>query len=48
MGITGYLINGESIEVAQRIGGHSTAKTTGLYDRRDDDVSAGEVERDGI
>jgi len=27
---------------------HSNAKTTGLYDRRDDDISAGEVERIGI
>jgi hypothetical protein len=25
--------------------GHSNAKTTGLYDRRNDDVNAGEVER---
>jgi integrase/recombinase XerD len=25
--------------------GHSNAKTTGLYDRRNDDVSVGEVER---
>jgi integrase/recombinase XerD len=28
--------------------GHSNAKTTGLYDRRNDDVSVGEVERIGI
>jgi hypothetical protein len=25
--------------------GHSNAKTTGLYDRRNDDISVGEVER---
>jgi hypothetical protein len=33
------------IEVAQRMAGHSNAKTTGLYDRRNDDISVGEVER---
>jgi hypothetical protein len=27
---------------------HSNAKATGLYDRRSDDISAGEVERIGI
>ena len=27
---------------------HSNAKTTGLYDRRNDDVNVGEVERTGI
>jgi integrase/recombinase XerD len=31
-----------------RIAGHSNAKTTGLYDRRNDDISVGEVERIGI
>jgi hypothetical protein len=28
--------------------GHSNAKMTGLYDRRNDDVSVGEMERLGI
>ena len=28
--------------------GHADAKTTGLYDRRSDDISVGEVERIGI
>jgi len=28
--------------------GHSNAKTTGLYDRRNDNVSVGEVERIAI
>jgi hypothetical protein len=28
--------------------GHANAETTGLYDRRNDDVSVGEVERIGI
>jgi integrase/recombinase XerD len=44
-GITDYLKNGGRIEVAQRMAGHSNAKTTGLYDRRNDDVSLDEVER---
>ena len=30
------------------MGGHSIPKTTGLYDRRNDDASVGEVERIGI
>jgi site-specific recombinase XerD len=47
-GITDYLTNGGRIEVAQRMAGHSNAKTTGLYDRRDDDISISEVERVGI
>jgi site-specific recombinase XerD len=47
-GITDYLTNGGRIEVAQRMAGHSNAKTTGLYDRRNDDVSVGKVERIGI
>ena len=46
-GITDYLTNGGRIEVAQRMAGHSNAKTTGLYDRRNDDISVGEVERIG-
>jgi integrase/recombinase XerD len=44
-GITDYLTNGGRIEVAQRMAAHSNAETTGLYDRRNDDVSVGEVER---
>jgi integrase/recombinase XerD len=47
-GITDYLTNGGRIEVAQRMAGHSNAKTTGLYDRRNDDVSVSEVEKIGI
>lgn len=47
-GITDYLTNGGRIEVAQRMAGHSNAKTTGLYDRRNDDIGVGEVERIGI
>jgi hypothetical protein len=47
-GITDYLTNGGRIEVAQHMAGHSNARTTGLYDRRHDDISVGEVERIGI
>jgi site-specific recombinase XerD len=47
-GITDYLTNGGKLEVAQRMAGHSNAKTTGLYDRRSDDISLSEVERIGI
>ena len=47
-GITDYLTTGRKLEIAQPIAGHSNAKTTGLYHRRNDDVSVGEVERIGI
>lgn len=47
-GITDYLSNGGKLEVAQRMAGHSNARTTGLYDRRNDDISVSEVERVGI
>jgi hypothetical protein len=47
-GITDYLANGERIEVAQRMAGHSKAKITGLYDRRNNDISIWKVERIGI
>jgi integrase/recombinase XerD len=47
-GITDYLTNGGKLEIAQRMAGHSNAKTTGLYGRRNDDISVSEVERVGI
>jgi integrase/recombinase XerD len=47
-GLTDYLTNGGRIEVVQRMAGHSNAKTTGLYDRRSDDVSLTEVAKIGI
>jgi site-specific recombinase XerD len=47
-GLTDYLTNGGRIEVAQRMAGHSNAKTTGLYDRRSDDISLAEVAKIGI
>jgi site-specific recombinase XerD len=47
-GITAYLKNGGRIEVAQQMAGHESARTTGLYDRRGDEVSIEEVEKIGI
>jgi len=47
-GITDYLSNGGKLEVAQHMAGHSNAKTTGVYDRRSDDISLSEVARIGI
>ena len=44
-GITNYLKNGGQLEIAQRMANHESARTTGLYDRRDDEVSLDEVER---
>ncbi|MCP5517225.1 MAG: tyrosine-type recombinase/integrase [Verrucomicrobiales bacterium] len=47
-GITNYLQNGGKLETAQRMAGHESARTTGLYDRRDDDLSLDEIERISI
>ena len=44
-GITKYLPNGGKLEIAQQIANHESARTTGLYDRRSDQVSLDEVER---
>jgi site-specific recombinase XerD len=44
-GITTYLQNGGKLEVAQQMAGHESARTTGLYDRRNDSVALDEVER---
>ena len=44
-GITEYLRNGGMLEVAQQMANHESARTTGLYDRRNDQVSLDEVER---
>ncbi|SFU62934.1 tyrosine-type recombinase/integrase [Nitrosospira multiformis] len=38
-GITEYLRNGGKLEVAQQMAAHENARTTGLYDRRNDQVS---------
>ena len=47
-GITAYLKNGGKLEIAQRMAAHESSMTTGLYDRRDDEISLDEVERIGI
>lgn len=44
-GITEYLKNGGKLEVAQQMANHESTRTTGLYDRRHDQVSLDEVER---
>lgn len=44
-GITEYLRNGGRLEIAQQMANHESARTTGLYDRRGDQVSLDEVER---
>ena len=44
-GITEYLKNGGKLEIAQQMANHESARTTGLYDRRSDQVNLDEVER---
>ena len=44
-GITTYLKNGGTLERAQYMAGHASARTTKLYDRRNDEVTLDEVER---
>ena len=47
-GITAYLENGGTIEKAQAIAGHESARTTKLYDRTPDTITLDEVERIAI
>lgn len=44
-GITNYLENGGTLEKAQALANHESARTTKLYDRREDKLSLDEVER---
>jgi len=44
-GITIYLENGGSLEMAQQMAAHSSPRTTKLYDRTRDEVSLDEIER---
>ena len=44
-GITQYLLNGGKLEHAQHMAAHESSRTTGLYDRRKDEVTLDEVER---
>ena len=42
-GITEYLRNGGKLEVAQQMANHESARTTGLYDRRQDQINLEEA-----
>ena len=44
-GITNYLENGGTLEKAQQMAAHESAKTTKLYDRTSDAITLDEVER---
>ncbi len=44
-GITNYLRNGGTREKAQYMANHSSARTTQLYDRREDEVTVQEIEK---
>ena len=44
-GITEYLRNGGDLDVAARIAGHESARTTQLYNRLSDEISLDEIER---
>src|SRR5208337_1348741 len=44
-GITVYLLNGGLLEYAQQMAAHESARTTKLYDRRNDLVTLDQVER---
>ncbi len=47
-GITNYLENGGTLERAQQMAAHESARTTKLYDRTHDQVTLDEVERIAI
>ncbi len=47
-GITTYLENGGTVEVAQQISGYESPRTTKLYDRRHEEIALEEVERVSI
>jgi site-specific recombinase XerD len=44
-GITNYLENDGTLEVAQRIAGHADSRTTKLYDRRAQKLLLEDIER---
>ncbi|MBS0264731.1 MAG: tyrosine-type recombinase/integrase [Planctomycetes bacterium] len=47
-GITAYLLNGGTLEHAQRIAAHESPRTTKLYDRTTDEITLDEIERISI
>ena len=44
-GITTFLLNESSLEMAQKMANHSSPLTTKLYDRRNDRIIQGAIER---
>jgi integrase len=44
-GITNYMEHGGTLEKAQQIATHSSPRTTKLYDRSNDQVDIGEIEK---
>ena len=44
-GITNCLMNNGTLEYAQKLACHESARPTGMYDRRDDEVSPDEIEK---
>jgi len=44
-GITNYLQNGGTIETAAQIAAHESTRTTQLYNRVNEEVDLGEIER---
>ncbi len=44
-GITEYLRNGGDLEIAARIAGHESTRTTQLYNRTHEELSLNEIER---
>ena len=47
-GITNFRKHGGTLERAQKIAGHSSPRTTGLYDHSEEKITAAELERVGI
>ncbi len=47
-GITAYLENGGTLEKAQQIAAHESARTTKLYDRTSDTINLDEIEKIAI
>jgi hypothetical protein len=49
MALPGRILkNGGKLEVAQQMAAHESARTTGLYARRNDEISLDDVERIAI
>ena len=44
-GITAYMLNGGTLEHAQKIAAHASPETTKLYDRTKDEITLDEIER---